>query len=556
MKIYTVQTHLHGSGGHGIGSHAAYDAVAAREGIEDVVWWAEHDFRLANTAKVEGFSFDRIEDTLQTPNRDLSSNEPLSDIAMRWKKVAGDDRAMAAISRDVVCQGTGSLKLTAPAGGECRYAFEADNYRATFPVFTEPVIELAIYPDMKEGTDCAIMVEIMLSQQPPDFSRQRLVYSLRVHAPDTVKRCENTTVVYKNLQPAKWNMLSFDIAADILRSGMTGGLDHCLHELHIGLVNHEDTPVCAYFDALRFEPRIRGTAGLDAERALVAGMKTKLTHHVGMEFSYYGQHINCFGSSVPIPDYEKLLPKRLSSNEIVDYIHAHGGLACINHLPVKNMEATVKRMVAHRLFGVDLLEINRKGGGIPRKLHFWDRLSAAGLIVTGLTGSDCHYVSETRAAGTRDPYEWVNRVWARSTSEGDLMESLRRGRLFLADPLHFSGRIDFRGAAGALMGDVLIAGSDETPPFEVEITGAEKGDILLWLLNGFVFQASHVTGSRYREHATCPFFASDDLQAVRLHLLRPGLSDSAQKGLIAATNPIYVTATDVVTNHRKIMWLK
>lgn len=547
LSLYTVQTHVHGSGGHGRGSHLGYDFIAAREGVEDVVWWNEHEFRVANFAKITGHDFDTLCETMRTPNRDINSPETWSAIELRWEKAAGTEAAQAVICRDNYLQGTGSLKLSLSEPGECVYQLNTDNHRHKMPVFTYPTVTISIFAGSNFSPGDEAFIRFGLGQKLPDFNPAVLTYTL---AGDTgILRGKNGVEIRRKIEPGRWHQLVCDVGADVIQYKVPGGLDHCLHDIQIGIRGRNATSAC--FDALRVEARINGNDALAAERDLVASLPLKLTHHVGVEYSYYGQHINCFGSSVPLIAYESSLPERWNSTRIVQHIHRHGGLAGINHLVVDDdMEKTVAEMVECNLHDADFLEINRKGGFL-RKILFWNRLHEAGMMVTAITGSDSHAISEARAGGQREPGEWVNCLWARSDSEADLLESLGRGNLFLADPLNFRGKIHLSGPAESLMGDLLVAPPGPKVKLEAAIEGAEPGDLLLWLINGSRFHETRLRKPDIKELVTLPLAPTDVPRAIRIQLVRPGLADNPSNGTIAVSNPIYLSGRELPTRHRK-----
>ncbi len=545
LKSFKVQTHIHGSGGHGIGSHLGYDYIALREGIIDVVWWMEHEFRLANFGKMPGFTFGNFEETFQSPNRDLNSNDDFTDIRLWWDKIEGDNGAGSEI-----VSGHGALencmRLTQSGPGNCIYELKSDNHREKFPVFTYPVFRLAVMPERICENAGEAFFRIVLSQQPPEFKRSSLTYSLNRDKKEGFEMRGGDAFISIPWQEGKWNELILDIGKDVERYEVPGGLDNTVCNIQIGIANTAARTVSAFFANLAVKPRLRGNAGLEKERELVASLPLRLTHHVGMEVSYYGQHINCFGSSVPVPDYEKL-PGKLTSKQVVSHIHKHGGLASINHLHPEDMEAAIE----NDFFGADLLEINKKKGGVVKKLQFWDKLPEHGLTVTAVTGTDCHDISPERIKNTQlDPSDWINCFWAQSDSEKSLLECLKHGRLYLTAPAFFTGHIQLQGPEGTMMGDVMYATEEQELQLEAEVSGTEEDDILIWLLNGYPFSCSEIEPGHFRKQITLPFQSDENLKAVRIQIVRPKLVDSFCGGIIAFTNPIYVISKEITTAHR------
>lgn len=158
-KVFTLQTHIHGSGGHGRGSHRGYDYIVSRENAVDTVWWMEHDWRLANFAKVRNFSFADMKELFRTPERDAGSEQFWRNITMQWKRVNGNDLEGAKISQEKSYQGNSSLRMALPGAGELTYRFEVENARqikgnAGFEKQKEVIASLRIQivrPGLKES---------------------------------------------------------------------------------------------------------------------------------------------------------------------------------------------------------------------------------------------------------------------------------------------------------------------------------------------------------------------------------------------------------------------
>jgi hypothetical protein len=276
-------------------------------------------------------------------------------------------------------------------------------------------------------------------------------------------------------------------------------------------------------------------------------------HLVGLEVSYYGTHINAFGSGVPIPDYERLLPKALTSHEVVEHIHRHGGLACLNHPPFGDVERTATALAEQRVYGADLMEVAHGIKGLDERLRLWDRLAQRGQVLTGVGVSDAHTATQGWRERPGQPMRWVTRIWADSLDEDDLLAGLRTGRVFFADPSAFRGTIELRGPGGAAMGDVLGVPVPDAPSIAAHCTGLKAGDLVTWLCNGRLVHATTVDGETYDEEWR-PATPVAGLQALRLQVHRPSLAGGPWGGVVVCSNPLYLVPAQQVpeTTHRVV----
>ena len=583
MKAYAAQLHLHGSCSEGSGSCLAHDHEAAETGHVDLIWWTDHDFRVANFAKVPGYAFNALQEYATIPNRRGHPSAPTMQTPMTWTRVdatgavvapargaaqdpeaaplppAWEESDEVRISGDVVRTGTGSLQLTLPAGGEREagtqerlYDFVAAVQYHRFPLLSRPIVKLAIYPARGVGTGGEILVRFVFSEQPPDLKQPSLTYAIGgAERAACVEGMEATVPLA--WRAGEWNEYSFDPAADVGRLGLPGGLDNSLHRTQIGLrrAGASDEPVVAHFDDLEIAPQVKGTAVLDLHRELLATLPTRVKHLVGIEVSYYGQHINAFGSRVPIPDYQGLLPKALSASEVVEHIHRYGGLACLNHPSRANVDAAAAHLAEQRLFGCELMEVAHGMQGLEERLRLWDRLAQAGMIVTGLGVSDAHTAKQGWRQAPGNPVRWVTRIWAESLAEADLLDALRRGHAFFADPAAFRGDLDMCGPNGARMGDVLVLRAGEAPTLVVRCTGLQAGDLVAWLCNGRLVHAATATKDTL-EDEWLPAAPVEGLQAIRVQVHRSRLVNGPWAGIVACGNPVYLTRGVPETSRRVI----
>jgi hypothetical protein len=239
-------------------------------------------------------------------------------------------------------------------------------------------------------------------------------------------------------------------------------------ELQIVVEARRGGRVSTYVDALRIERRRTGDALFEEQKRMASDLtQLGIVNHVGQEISY-AAHLNAYGADVPLVDGREH-PRGLTPAEAVAHAHAHGGIVSLNHvfgvsedtLPLNaaHYEAQVADLVAVRAWDADLLEVGyrQRGFGLHVFLDLWDRLSAAGIFITGVGVSDSHNVE---AGWLHGPNNFITWVYARSPSQPDLMDGLKAGRAYFGDPTRFDGRLDIETDAGARMGQVVVASRD------------------------------------------------------------------------------------------------
>ena len=565
MKAIAVQMHLHGSMSEGPASCLAHDHMAAHTGHADVLWWTDHDFRVANFGKLSRIALTGLLEEVDHPNRNADAAERTVKARVEWKPVdransgeTAPDQPLAHPATDILFgEGVSSLRFSLPArsGGagerQALYELQMGAHYETFPLITHPVLRIALLPGEGVGPDAQVVIALTLSEQPPDLANTKLTYVLGGPSDERIIRGEHgagEAIIPLPFTPAAWNEYTLDPLADVLRLDLRGGDDNSLHRIRVG-VTSSGPPVTAHLGRFEVEVSHRGPSVLDLHRQLLNRLPTRVRHHVGLEVSYYGRHITGFGSTVPIPDYEALLPGGLTSEAVVEHIHRHGGLACLAHPSRVDPESTATSLAEQRLFGVDLMEVAHAAAGLHDRLQLWDRLAARGVIVTGIGVSDAHSAKQGWTGADARPVSWVTRVWAESDEEPDLLAALGRGRAFFSDPVEFRGDLWLGGPDGVEMGDILVLSSPTASPLHVRVSGAEAGDLVAWYVNGNLMHAAAVSSgdTPLEWQSTAPV---DRLHAVRVELRRPRLANHRWGGLIACSNPIYLAPHAPQTTHR------
>ena len=232
----------------------------------------------------------------------------------------------------------------------------------------------------------------------------------------------------------------------------------------------------------------------------------------------------------------------MATGEAVELAHAHGGIVSLNHffgmdttaidhnLPTarQSFDRRVKRLIELRAYGADLLEVGyrARGHGLPAFLELWDRLSAAGIFITGVGVSDSH---DNEVGWLEGPNNFITWVYAASPTQEDLIEGLQAGRAFFGDPTRFDGRLDIDSAEGGRMGQVLFVG-DAGTTLTYRAAGLRPGQEIRIVRDGRVAERLTPSGASF-EHSER--IAGGEPGFVRLEVVD-------DQGPVALSNPIYL----------------
>jgi len=160
-----------------------------------------------------------------------------------------------------------------------------------------------------------------------------------------------------------------------------------------------------------------------------------------MEITTFLGHANAFGIRDWV-DWRVGKDGRII-NEVIDEVHEKGGLFSINHpctpgLPDDHASWRHKKLDWHK---VDALEVWNapvfsRGEGANRQCRkLWDRLLNQGLRITGLGGSDAHYLEQSvQPMGLPTNYVYLHEL-----SREGLLEGIKNGHVFVTrgPEIHF-----------------------------------------------------------------------------------------------------------------------
>ncbi|HEY8515809.1 MAG TPA: hypothetical protein VIS07_09890 [Candidatus Binatia bacterium] len=514
-RPYSVQLHVHGSFSEGIGSIDSHSYEATDVGA-DVIWWSDHDFRIATWGHVSTFGFE-----------DWSEDMPEAGLPGRRRRKGARERKkqLVPLGGTTMLEGTEEFVTDEPREGAKslrvettnesddfvgrRYALTADRGLFKRPLASEVTLELSVLPEAL-GEDARAVIDITLSEHPPREGLPFTVYHLRyVLGGDTEQpyRDGTTFVVPVPWRPGEWNDLALPVSRDAVRGfPFIHGEDNSLSAIVLGVEARRGATARVRFDDLRIQQELSGTAAFERQGRLideVARDYPKLRQLQGVELSWLGHHLNEFSVDTRLVDYERIrqeLPppgdeswRMRLTRRLIEDVHARGGLVSYNHMfgammegarPHATREEVLDELVANEAYGADILEVGyRDRGGHPLADHLWvwDQLAQHGLFLVGTGVSDSHGGPDQR--WRTDANNFVSWIYARSPEKADLLEGLRAGRVFFGDLVLFDGSLDLITKGGARMGQIVVTDAP-SEVVQVRIDGLAVGDDVRLIVSG------------------------------------------------------------------------
>jgi hypothetical protein len=475
--------HIHASLSEGTASMAAHLDQATRFGV-DVLWWTDHDFRMSAHGHTTAVGFD-------------GPAEGTGTTLWQWRQAleGGPQVAAAEYVADPHSpeETGGALRLTAGTGGEGFAGLWLTGV-AWNTVYSTSFFDTTLTLDVLVETldeDAMFAVEITSSHHPATGGRPAGQYRLRyllgpaprgaTMTPDPADPLLGVRVLSRdgthdgthdgprNGGPGGgWRRLVLRPARDMAAAwpDIEAG-DNSLWSLRIGALSRRGHTARLVVDRLRFD-RSRRTGDAPLE------FRTELSHRYQARYPSVRQfqsteisltrHLNWFGGDLHLPDYGDRPPLRDNSperaREMVDHIHAAGGLASLNH-PLdyapdgRGLGAHLLEVGAH---GCDIVEIGctQDVGGL---LEAFDVTARNALFYTGTGTSDGH----SGVDWFHDGQPWITSVWARSQRLPDLLDPLRAGRAWVWHAARWRGELDLRVAGGPAMGGVDVGARPKVP---------------------------------------------------------------------------------------------
>ncbi|MBM0228411.1 MULTISPECIES: hypothetical protein [Micromonospora] len=449
----SMAMHIHASFSEGIASYAAHLDQARRNDV-DVIWWTDHDFRVAAHDHRRMVHFDGAE-------------ELEGGLAWTWK--ASTEGRLTTSAADFVDSPHGTedpakaLRLTATGAGILWYAGQAWNWTHTGNI-SDTTLHLDVLPETS-GPAAVLLVEIALSHHPARGGRPAGQHILRYRI--AAGRAGHSTdglvgTVDLPAPPGQWRRHSLPLLADVRRlwPDLVAG-DNSLRGLRLG-VSVASARGSFVVDRLAFDrTRRAGQAGEDLRTEVLRaydGAYPEVTHHRAYEVSLV-RHLNWFGGDQTLPEFPSP-PYRdndvTRTERMIDFLHSHGGVVCWNHpLDVESRQSLARLMVERNNLGADLVEIGRG----PVDDHLWalDVAARNAVFFTAVGVTDDHDGTDWRGRGDRH----ITYVWASSTDRDDLVAALRAGQAWFTDLARYRGALDLEVDGRTAMGAVAVTDASE-----------------------------------------------------------------------------------------------
>jgi hypothetical protein len=458
LNAYVMGLHLHASTSEGTGSVRSHLAQAAATGF-DVAWFTEHDWRRRRLLYRPSFSFDDAAvhgGTWTLPALPVQgSADRDSGGQVVAAPVSPNDPSPTA--RSLRLRVTGTAATPAVVGNRISSEHTSrGNYRSRIAGRT---LSIDVLPSAT-GPDAWGEVACQLSHHPGAGDRPTgicsLVYRLRTDVRARAVSREGTTgFVDVPVTAGRWQTVALDLTADVGRVWRdVEPRDNSLSDIRLSAVSRNRAPAELFFGYLRFDEQT-GYDAVGVEHDLMAAYADEVPDVLGLvgtEISL-GPHLNQFGGPQDPYPYGSVPmlagPTGDIRTSVVDFIHAQGGLASINH-PSRPTdypaETTTAQAIAHSLLtigagGADLLEVGYGHGGtstLPDHLAVWDTLSRNGLFITGNGVSDDHSGEDWAT----QPNRFYTAAWSSARTEPALMGALAQGRAYVGYLGAFGGTID------------------------------------------------------------------------------------------------------------------
>jgi len=518
LKPYSVQMHVHGSMSEGAGSMRGANIQAKKLGLE-VLWWSDHDWRMAYHTYPSSFDFESDELSATVPTPYAAGTDPAAvqgdTTTFTLAPAVTNGRVADTIARMTnqrASQGTRSFEIAARAGdaagntapaaarqpapprkraagdeeedgpprpsrpsvyGDYQpffYTLAATRQTAKRSLASKVQMKIAMYPDLADARDGMAAVRVDLSQQPPDFAPGVIFYVATALTDADLHRLEtpHAKFVKVNYKNGTWNDLTLNLTDDARRLGL-GGEDNAMVSVSFGVLTRGN-PADAFFDDLRITHQIQSEALRAEARKMAAALQKEygVVNYVGQEFSYLA-HMNPLGENVPMIDHVKF-PHGLNQAQTAEFAHRYNAVISLNHIfgtsrPPRGLDpddpASVRTFEDRRI--QELTESNVYGAdllevGYPNRVL---PMTSFLRVWDSLSNNGVYVlgngISDTHSStnGWFDGNNFVSWVWAESLAVPDLVAGLRRGELYFGDLHRFKGQLRLTTEDGHRMGQVV-----------------------------------------------------------------------------------------------------
>jgi hypothetical protein len=480
----TMALHVHSSFSEGTGSMEAQLAEAGLAGV-DVLWWTDHDWRMAAAGYRTVVHFDSLAGEAEAGSV--------------WKWVPAISGSLASSGGGIVSSPTspndpspvaGALKSSCVSSGaaEASYRWFADSGSSRQNERSN-VAGLSVHVDVladQTGPDAWLEMLVQLSRRPPATGRQPLPYQLsyRFSARPAAHETRGLLgIVWVPVVPGSWATLVLTPADDIaVLWPDIQSTDNSYSRMWLGATSRNGATSSGFFDYLRFQRQQAGNAALQQQRMLMTALGTSyptVLQIQGLEVSYFDEHLNWYGGHPAIFDsstWTKAKPHSKVNNYVlaqqqVDQIHAGGGLASLNHPFGTGFSTTggtpaARHAIVSGLLAakpkLDVIEVGyaARGANLRGHLDLWDTVLRNGLFLMGTGVSDDH--EGEHKTWTRNQNRFATCAWTTVLDQPSLVTAIASGRTYCRE-LGTTPALDLAAGGGAArMGQVLVDASSSS----------------------------------------------------------------------------------------------
>ena len=528
MKYYPITLHIH-SVWERRASMEGHFYNAQKLGIHHM-YLTDHDNRMGRRFNhIDHFDFSKGELMILE-----SRPEDSGKVRHGFTILQQDDGATAKVEENALC-----LSATAQGADWSTVTVEFDSSSKRHEVAL--LAKMMLYLGMQvsaQDEDMRAMVDIKLSQRPPEFEFGRVRYVF-----GNAEGLESPYVaVFPMQNSGEFERYALNLLEDAAK---VGGGDNVLNTISFSVSARNGKSATLRLNELKITSDLSFEEGRKEQQKLAEkiGEKYGVTPIVTSEISAAGPHKICFSPCVPIIDYQKM-GYNLTDEDAMTYVQNHRGIYSRNHpfekvkrkllsdIPAEEKaelkEMMIREIVENRAWRASMIEIGypaqRSGASRQDHLRMWDTLSAAGVFITGYGDSDNH----SNDRNWFDHSNFVAYIGAEEPSIEGFIEGMLSGNLYSGDPVYIKDMdLSFESTEGKKMGQITF--NPHPGEAVLKLSGLPEGCSVVWSANGEIVRTDECSGSYF---GTCPIPTNAETNFVRVEAY-------CGDRCILITNPIY-----------------
>ena len=518
VTFYPMHMHLHASHepSASIGSHMSH---AAKLGIKHI-WITEHDTRMGQKGRNAKSAFFFPEENLFIESLRAGFLE--------------DEQNTGAYAFEKADENV-VLHVQANNGEKQSMLFHSKGKWHCDALFAR--LGIRLNADMVlANAQASIVVEFILSAQPPTYKQARLRYVLGA-MPEKEELAQCLPMPQKQ-DGAYYFPISKDAGEEL------GGLDNAF----CGVLLTVQGGAKLTFRSFTFERELNFEQ-VRQEQIKIAqklGEKWGVTPFSCFEITGAGHHKNCYGTHVPVIDYiaEDF---HVNNEKAIAHVKAHGAIFSWNHpfteVPAKGLpvgerktlaEQVTKELLENRAYDATLMEVGfpvgRDGYNAQYYLQLWDALAKNGIFITGDGDSDNHGAAAVGWTEGNNFCTYAGVENGQQPTEQAFVQAFKRGLVWFGNPV-IMRNFSF-WAKKAEMGEVLIG---KRARVRFSSTDIQCDGYARCIVNGK--EVKKVAIKKGKVAGKFMLDCKEKYNFARVELY------TASDLLIAATNPIYMVAS-------------